>query len=39
MARIIPIKGGFEVWDKGEMVYRGKSVYGANRFLGKRLRG
>jgi len=38
MAQIIPIDGGYEVWDKGVMVYRCKSVYGANRFLNKRLK-
>lgn len=39
MAQIIPVDGGFEVWDKGVLVKAFKSVYGANRFLAKRLRG
>lgn len=39
MAQIIPVEGGFEVWDKGVMVKRFKGILGTNRCVMKRLRG
>lgn len=33
MAQIIPISGGYEVWDKGELIARVNNIYTANKIV------